>query len=109
LKGGVVWVEDELFRRFMATGPLGATRCDLFTWYGKCACLSVPPSPESSQGCAANSKVVEMVLSGAKIAPEQQISANGSRTGADYSFSRCGKQLQMIEKKVLEVGCGGWI
>jgi hypothetical protein len=28
---------------------------------------------------AANSKVVEMVLSGGKIAPKQQISANGSR------------------------------
>ncbi len=24
-------------------------------------------------------------------------------------FRNCGKQLQVIEGKVLEVGCGGWI
>jgi len=33
----------------------------------------------SDQKRAANSKVVEMVLSGAKIGPKQQVSANGSR------------------------------
>jgi hypothetical protein len=42
----------------------------------------------SDQKRAANSKVVEMVLSGAKTAPKQQISANGSRTGADCDFSQ---------------------
>gem|GEM_PF-5249208 len=33
----------------------------------------------SDQKRAANNKVVEMVFSGAKIAPKQQVSANGSR------------------------------
>ena len=42
----------------------------------------------SDQKRAANSKVVEMVLSGAKIAPKQQVSANGSGMGADCSFSQ---------------------
>jgi hypothetical protein len=37
---------------------------------------------------AANSKVVEMVLSGAKTVPGQRVSANGSRTGADCGFSQ---------------------
>jgi integrase len=42
----------------------------------------------SDQKRAANSKVVELVLSGPKIAPKQQVSANGSHTGADFSFSQ---------------------
>jgi hypothetical protein len=42
----------------------------------------------SDQKRAANSKVVEMVLSGAKIAPKQRVSANGSGTGADCNFSQ---------------------
>lgn len=42
----------------------------------------------SDQKRAANSKVVEMVLSGARIAPKQHVPANGSRTGADCDSSR---------------------
>ena len=42
----------------------------------------------SDQKRAANSKVVEMVLSGVRIAPKQHVPANGSRTGADCDSSR---------------------
>ncbi len=42
----------------------------------------------SDQKRAANSKVVEMVLSGVKIRPKQQVLTNGSRTGADCDFSQ---------------------
>ncbi len=42
----------------------------------------------SDQKRAANSKVVEMVLSSAKIAPKQQVSANGSRTGVSCDLSQ---------------------
>ena len=42
----------------------------------------------SDQKRAANSKVVEMVLSGAKRGPVRRVSGNGSRTGADCGFSQ---------------------
>ena len=42
----------------------------------------------SVQKRAANGKVVEMVLPGAKIALKQRVSANGSGTGADCNFSQ---------------------
>jgi len=38
----------------------------------------ISPPAVSDQKRAANSKVVEMVLSGAKMEPKQQVSANGS-------------------------------
>jgi len=42
----------------------------------------------SDQKRAANSKVVEMVLSGVKTAPKRHVSENGSQTGADCELSR---------------------
>jgi hypothetical protein len=42
----------------------------------------------SDQKRALNSKVVEIVLSRAKMAPKRQVSADGSETGADCDLSR---------------------
>src|SRR5262249_9550623 len=63
----------------------------------------------SDEKRVANSKVVQMVLSGAKPWPRKQDSAIGSETGADFDLAALPRRAQVIEIEKLEVGCGGWI
>jgi hypothetical protein len=67
----------------------------------------------SDQKREANSKVVEIVLTGAKPLRGKRLSATesvtASVTGADCDFAISRKPLQVIEVVALEIGCGGWI